>query len=335
MEAKDFPKDNYFKIDVEAHLVGDLRHIEYFPGVQAWWRGIAGVTRPLISGMKPPYIPLPEELEKRVAPEDLLSFMDRYGVDMACLIPESMMDTTGYATRWVTNGETAEQCEKHPDRFILTPNVGPIVRRGLNNAIWEMEYLVRNRGAKAIKFYPPEDTYINDQQLWPFYEKIVELGIPIFIHTGWSWVPPGLSKYCVPVLLDEVATAFPEMKIVAYHAGWPYPHDLNLVAATHPNVYVGVNLLVPWALAAPRRFAHLIGEAIRFAGPDKVVWGTDFAGFGAQIHAAVEGLRDFQIPEDMQAGYGYTPLTEDDKRKIFGENLARLLKVEIRRRVAV
>lgn len=333
--ANEFRKDDYFKIDVEAHLVGDLRHIEYFPGVQAWWRGTAGVARPLMSMVREPPPILPDEIEKRVAPEDLLSFMDRYGVDMACILPESMMDTTGYATRWVTNGEAAEQCEKHPDRWIFCANVGPIIRRGVKNAIWEMEYLVKNKNCKAIKFYPPEDTYINDPQLWPFYEKIVELGIPVFIHTGWCWVPPGLSKYCVPLLLDEVATEFPEMNIVAFHAGWPYPHDLNMVAATHPNVYVGLSLLVPWAITSPRRFAHLIGEAMRFAGSDRIVWGTDFAGYGAQMRGAVEGLRDFQIPEDMQEGYQYAPLTEEDKRKIFGENLGKLLNLDIRRRVTV
>jgi uncharacterized protein len=33
---------------------------------------------------------------------------------------------------------------------------------------------------------------------------------------------------------------------------------------------------------------------------------------------------DFQIPEDLCAGYGYPQLTEQAKRKILGENLLRL-----------
>ena len=55
------------------------------------------------------------------------------------------------------------------------------------------------------------------------------------------------------------------------------------------------------------------------------MWGTDYAGFGIQIKGAVEGLRNFQIPEDMQEGYGYPPITDEDKAKMFGGNLGRLL----------
>ncbi len=38
-------KDEYFKIDVEAHLSGDKTHISYYPGVQLWWQGADGARR--------------------------------------------------------------------------------------------------------------------------------------------------------------------------------------------------------------------------------------------------------------------------------------------------
>jgi len=320
-------KDDFFKIDVECHLVGHREYISYFPGVKMWWQGIAGVTRPLSYPMQLS----PDLLQVTENPEDLLAAMDRFGVDMACIIPEAMMDTTGYACRWTSNGEVAAICEKYPDRFINTPNVGPLKMRG-KNALWELEHLVKERNAKMIKFYPPEDTYINDEAIYPFYEKCVELKIPVAIHTGFCWVPPGRSKYCDPKLLDDVATDFPELTIIAFHAGWPYPDVLNLVGATHPNVYIGLNLLLPWAVVSPRRFAKLIGEAYRYVGPDRIVWGSDSAGFIVQIWTAVVGLVDFQIPEDMQEEYGYPELTEEDKAKIFGLNMARVLKIKPERR---
>jgi predicted TIM-barrel fold metal-dependent hydrolase len=115
--------------------------------------------------------------------------------------------------------------------------------------------------------------------------------------------------------------------------GYPYCDDLNMVAMGHPNVYVSLSLLVPWALSAPRKFAKIIGEALRFVGPDRIIWGTDYAGFGAQIGGAVRGFREFQIPEDMRLGYGYPEITDEDRRKIFGENLASLLGIEPKRRI--
>jgi uncharacterized protein len=47
---------------------------------------------------------------------------------------------------------------------------------------------------------------------------------------------------------------------------------------------------------------------------------------------AVKGLAEFQIPEDMQAAYGYSSITEEDKAKIFGGNLGRLLGIDTTKR---
>ena len=330
-----FEKDDYFKIDPEAHLIGDMTPINHFPGVQMWWRAIANITRPLILGTPAETLARlePHEMQKNPDPANLLAAMDKYGVDVACLLPESMMDTTGYTSRWVSNGEMAAVVESNPRRFIYQPNLSPVKFKGVKNTIWEMEYWVKEKGAKIFKFYPPEDTYINDPDLGPFYEKAQELKIVLDIHTGFCWVPPGKSKYALPILLDDVAREFPDLKIVAFHMGYPYCDDLNMVAMGHPNVYLCLSVLIPWAVSAPRKFATIIGEALRFVGPDRIIWGTDYAGFAVQIAAAVQGFRDFQIPEDMRQGYGYPEITMEDKKKIFGENLARLLGIEPKRRV--
>jgi predicted TIM-barrel fold metal-dependent hydrolase len=93
-----------------------------------------------------------------------------------------------------------------------------------------------------------------------------------------------------------------------------------------------MSLLVPWAVTAPRKFAKLLGEAMRWVGPDKITWGTDYAGYAAQIRGAVMGLRDFQIPEDLQLQYGYQPITDEDRAKMFGGNLGRLLGIDTTKR---
>ena len=243
------------------------------------------------------------------------------------------MDTTGGSSRWVSNGEMAQIVDQDPDRFLYQRDLSPIKARGVGNAIWELEYWVKEKGARIFKFYPPEDTYINDPELWPFYAKAEALGIVLDIHTGLRWVPPGKSKYARPILLDDVARDFPQLKIVAFHMGYPYCDDLNMVAMGHPNVYPCLSLLVPWALTSPWKFARILGEALRFVGPERIIWGTDTAGFGAQTAAAVIGLRDFHIPEELQERYGYPALSEEDRARIFGGNLAGLLGIDTRRRI--
>jgi len=327
--------NEYFKIDCEPHLIGDMEPINHFPGVKMWWKAIENISRPLMQNTPVPALVglEPKEAAKSADPEDLLYYMDKYGVDIACLLPESMMDTTGYTSRWASNGEMAKAVEAHPDRFMYQPNVSPVKHKGVKNTIWELEYWVKEKGAKIFKFYPPEDTFMNDPDLWPFYEKAQELGIVLDFHTGFCWVPPGKSKYALPILLDDVARDFPNLKIVAFHMGYPYSDDLNMVAMGHPNVYLSLSLLVPWALNAPRKFGKILGEAMRFAGPDRIVWGSDYAGFGIQLRLAVKGLLDFQFPDDLKLQYGYLPITDEDKAKIFGLNLAKLLGIEPKRRV--
>jgi predicted TIM-barrel fold metal-dependent hydrolase len=327
-------KDNYFKLDSEAHIWPDTSDIKYFPGFQWEHPAFQGVTR--ILGISKQWETKGDqgnvEFPKANEPETLIERMDKYGVDMACVVPESGWGKT-HIRPITTNGYIMAACEKFPDRLIFTANVGPITARGIDHALWEVEYLVKNKNCKMVKMYTPEDTYIDDKQLWPFYKKVSDLGVPIALHTGWCWVPPNLSKYCLTWQLDEVATTFPDLKIVAYHAGWPSYHEMNMIAAVHPNVYVGLSVLLSWCITAPRRAAEIIGEAVQFASADKVVWGTDYCNSDIMIKYAAEGFRDFQIPKDLQEGYGFSPLSEEDKKKIFGLNMAKLLGIEPKRRV--
>jgi uncharacterized protein len=47
----EFIKDDYFKIDPEPHIIGNMELVNHFPGVQMWWRAIENIHRPMITGM--------------------------------------------------------------------------------------------------------------------------------------------------------------------------------------------------------------------------------------------------------------------------------------------
>ena len=47
----------------------------------------------------------------------------------------------------------------------------------------------------------------------------------------------------------------------------------------------------------------------------------------------VDWVRNLEMPEELQEKYGYEPITEDIKRGILGENLARLAKIDTKRRI--
>ena len=63
-------------------------------------------------------------------------------------------------------------------------------------------------------------------------------------------------------------------------------------------------------------FAEIIGKLLFWCGEDKIIYGSEAPIFHPQW--ALRAFMDFQIPEDLRAGYGYPQLTDQAKRKILG-----------------
>jgi hypothetical protein len=61
------------------------------------------------------------------------------------------------------------------------------------------------------------------------------------------------------------------------------------------------------------------GKLLHAVGPDRVVWGTDSIWYGSP-QSLIDAFRTFEIPERMQAEFGYPALTPEIKAKILGVN---------------
>jgi predicted TIM-barrel fold metal-dependent hydrolase len=320
---------DYFVALTECHLMNEdsMAEMSYYPNFTRWWQSVDGVMRAwagrnLSEGgdMPPP----------RAA--ELIKHLDQAGVDVAFALREAMMDISGQAMCMSSNGFILKEIEPYPERLYLECNVGPILRRGVENAIWELEYLVKERDAKLCKVYAPEDIGpLNDKRLWPFYEKACELDIPLTVHTGTSYVVPQPGKYTLPILLDDVLLDFPELKIIAYHMGWPYSEELIGLAGKHANLYLSLSGIIGWFARAPYRGYHMIGEALEWAGPDKIVMGLDLP--FDDVGRAVDYIRNLEMPEELQEKWGYPEITDEIRAKILGLTLARLAKIEPTKRL--
>ena len=336
-----------FIIDCETHLWGPMDDINYYPVFKKYVDSLVGFQRSRFSQfarepvnweskeVQAEYKKTVDAIRARAyaAPqadvESLIASMNGGNVNMACVIPEIMLDLSyGHRVR-STNGYIAKAVAKYPDRLIAIANVGPIIARGIDNAIWEVEYLVKEKGFKACKFYPPDDVPTNDKRLWPFYKKIKELGIPLFVHTGFNWVSPGLTSNCHPILLEEVCLDFPEIPIVAFHMGYPYCIDLTLLAAKFENLYGCTSLVPRFGLGYTKKAQEILGEFLAIAGPDKLIWGTDWSGSLAGHKEAAEYLETMQISQELQKDYHYPPITQETREKWAGLNLARIMKIKV------
>jgi predicted TIM-barrel fold metal-dependent hydrolase len=321
-------KKDHFVALSECHFMNPqtLHEMAYFPQVQRWWGSVDGVMRAWANRSLTGEASWPEPLAS-----ELIKYMDQAKVDVCFALRESMMDISGHSTCMSTNGFILDQIAPYPERMYLECNVGPIIRRGVENAIWELEYLVKERNARLCKVYAPEDGPLDDRRLWPFYEKAQELDIALTVHTGMSYVVPQPSAYTMPALLDDVLLAFPDLKLIAYHMGWPNSAELIGLAGKHRNLYLSLSGIIGWLARAPYRGYHMIGEALQWVSHEKIVMGLDLP--FDDMPRVVDWVRNLQMPEELQEKWGYAEITDEVRAGILGLNLARLAKIEPTKRV--
>ena len=321
--------DSPFVALTECHLLNEaaLGEMFYYPQFQRWLASVDGVVG-VWTGM-----PLGARTEMaRPCGAELIKYMDIAGVDVCFALREGMMDVAGHSMCMSTNAFVMQEIAPYSDRLYLECNVGPVIRRGVNNAIWELEYLVKNCNARLCKVYQPEDDGpLNDKRMWPFYEKACELDVPLTMHTGLAYVVPQPSSRTHPAQLDDILLDFPDLKIIAYHMGWPYYEELFGLAGKHKNLYISVSGIIGWFARAPYKGYHLIGEALQWAGPDKIVMGLDLP--FDDMSRVVDYVRKLEMPEELQEKWGYPAITDEMRAKFLGLTLAKLAKIEPTKRV--
>lgn len=114
---------------------------------------------------------------------------------------------------------------------------------------------------------------IDYRQLYPIYAKAYELGLGVGVHTGVNYTSHQPIKHDHPLQLDQVACDFPEMTIIACHAGWPWAAEMVAVARKHPHVFLEFGGLAPKYVGAPgsgwepvfRFMNSLLSEQVLFA----------------------------------------------------------------------
>lgn len=101
------------------------------------------------------------------------------------------------------------------------------------------------RGAKGLVFEPGLDPghYLDDQHNNLFYECATQASLPVYIMGGGN-AGPDLT-FASPVALDKVAARFPELTLVAVHAGWPWVQETLGVAFRRSNIWLLPDLYFP------------------------------------------------------------------------------------------
>lgn len=286
----------------------------------------------------------------RVLGPDRLATLDSWGIDTAVLSAnqywwyEAERNLARDIIRVQDEG-FAEWCAMYPGRFVALTSVA---LQHPDLAADQLEYAVTELGFKGasvgghVNGEVPSSTRFD-----PFWERCVELGVPVFIHPGGApnvvqedgldypgdlgnviGNPLETTFFLSRLIFDGTFDRFPELRIIGAHgAGYlPSYFGRTEVACAQnlrgqsggatdctnerpPREYLRTNIIADTMVFSDEGLRHLVAEM----GAENVVYGTDIP---------------FEWPDTLDLIINSDHLTNAEKEMILGGNMIRMLNLD-------
>jgi len=208
---------------------------------------------------------------------------------------------------WVPNEYIAHYAQSHPEKIIgfgaIDPAVDPI-ERTLDDIL-----RLKLRGVKLGPIY--QNIHPTDPRMLEVYQFCQSHRLPILIHQGTTFVRTGPLKYALPILLEDVAIEFPELRMIIAHLGHPWIAETLVLIRKHPHLYSDISALHyrPW------QFYNALIMAKEYGVLNKLLFGSDYP--FTTPEAQMDGLRNInhfaegtnlpQLASDEIEGLIYSP----------------------------
>jgi predicted TIM-barrel fold metal-dependent hydrolase len=238
----------------------------------------------------------------RFTAEDLLALMAPQGIDVSVIsyLPSGLHEREEYAPG---NDVVIDAVNRHPGKLVglavINPRLGHFAEQELVRCL--------RAGLRGVKLNPSlHGPYpVGGETLDPIMGIASEAEVPVFVHSDAN------SKNCSPNEVARLAARWPQVPVVMLHMGMDAEWLVNVpeVAAQTPN------LLLETSNTPDYPHAVYVNSARRI-GSERVIFGSD----GPVVSLEVN-LTKLRVAEER---YG---LTGVEKRRILGENAARLLKL--------
>ena len=190
----------------------------------------------------------------------------------------------------------------------------------------------------------------DEKEAYPALEYSRKKGIKnICVHKGLPF--PGDLKWWSPMDVTGAAKDFPDLNFLVYHSGFkgledalpvaedgfrktsyiPWVSDICSWKKKNPqvsNIYMEMgSTFAMMVSSSPLLAAYVVGMIIDAFGPDHVLWGTDSIWWGSP-QWQIEAFRRLEMPDQLMKRFGWKPLSDDVKRRIFGLNAASVYRVD-------
>jgi len=171
---------------------------------------------------------------------------------------------------WVVpNDLIAAYVAQHPDKLAGFACLDPAEPDYLDEMRRVFEDL-RLRGLKLAPIY--QDYHVMDERMQPVYAYCQKRRLPLLIHQGTTFPRRAPLKYALPIQLEDVALAYPELRIVIAHLGQPWIDETLVLIRKQPHVYADLSALYyrPW------QFYNALVAACEYGVTHKLLFGSDF-----------------------------------------------------------
>src|SRR5262249_51374567 len=177
--------------------------------------------------------------------------------------------------RRIPNEEIAEAAQKNADMMICFASIDP--HKGKMGAR-EARRLIPEQGGKGFKFHPTARGFRpHERRAWPLQAGCARQQLGALFHSGHSGIGSGMRcggelrlQNSNPMLLEDVAIAFPDIQIVVAHPSWPWQDEALSLALHKPNVWIDLS---GWS---PKYFPPQLIQYANTLLRDRILFGSDF-----------------------------------------------------------
>ncbi|MBX3071673.1 MAG: amidohydrolase [Thermomicrobiales bacterium] len=188
---------------------------------------------------------------------------------------------------WVPNEIIADYVKQHPEKMQGWASVDPTQPDALD----QLDYCVQDLGLKGLKLGPVYQHFDpEDRKYWPLFEKAQQYQLPIMWHQGTTFPSKAKLKWGLPLQLEDIAMAFPDLKMIIAHIGHPWEEDCIVLVRKCPNVYTDISAVHyrPW------RYWQAMVTAMEYGITHKILLASDFP--SGTITNVINGLRNVNAP---------------------------------------
>jgi predicted TIM-barrel fold metal-dependent hydrolase len=228
--------------------------------------------------------------------------MDRNGIDKAVvahlIAPLWEQDEIRKANNLVVDATW-----QYPDRLtglcVVNPQHGRFAEQEAKRCL--------EAGLRGIKVQPAMHGYypVDGELMDPLMRIAEAAGVPLVTHSDFH------AKCCTPYQVARLAARYPRVTIVMLHMGI----DLEMLSHVPDIVAPHRNLFLETSQTPDFPYGVFVNPTRRI-GADRVLFGSD-----GPLLSVEANLAKLAVAEET---YG---LTKEEKRKILGENAARIFKI--------